>query len=97
MAASISRRSSAGTVVSRGDAGAGVPFGDLLQHGGTASEALADRAGEERAGRLGAQPGDFGGQRGDVLVGAGDVRARGIAPVQGRVACRGASRAVWVA
>jgi hypothetical protein len=50
MAASISRRSSAGVVVSRGDAGAGVPFGDLLQRDGAAGEALADRPGKERAG-----------------------------------------------
>jgi len=71
MAASIAPRSSAGIVGLGGDAGAGVPFGDLLQRGGAAGEALADRAGQERAGRLVAQPGDFSGQGGDVLVGAG--------------------------
>ena len=50
MAASISRRSSAGIVASGSDAGAGVPFGDLLQRGGPAGKPLADRAGQERAG-----------------------------------------------
>jgi hypothetical protein len=50
MAASISRRSSAAIVTFRDDAGAGVAFGDLLQHGGAAGKALADRAGQERAG-----------------------------------------------
>jgi hypothetical protein len=74
-----------------------VPFGDLLQGGGAAGEALADRAGQERASRFGAQPGDFSGQRGDVLVGAGDVRAGGIAAVQGRVPGGAADLTIWVA
>jgi hypothetical protein len=55
----------------RQGAGAGVPFSDLLQRSGTLGEPLADGLGCQRAGGFGAQPGDFGGQGGDVLAGAG--------------------------
>ena len=60
-----------------------MPFSDLLWRGGALGGPVADGIGDQRAGSFGAQPGGFGGQGGDALVGAGDVRA-----------CRAA--AVWV-
>jgi hypothetical protein len=62
-----------------------MPIGDLLQPSGALGEPLADGLGCQRAGGFGAQPGGLGGQGGDVLVSAGDVRACRVAPVQVRV------------
>src|SRR5579859_6188756 len=81
MAALIPARSSMAVAWFRRDAGAGVTFRDLFQRGGALGKPLADRLGGQRAGGFGAQPGGFGGQGLDVLVGAGDVGACGVAPV----------------
>jgi hypothetical protein len=59
-------------------------FGGEGDDGEAAAGAQRDLGGQ-RAGGLSAEPGGLGDERSDVLAGAGDVRACGVAPVQVRV------------